>query len=42
VLVPPAVPTVVHARGVVAGLSSDVVDATRTVSTTGELEIRGE
>jgi len=42
VLVPPAVPTVVHARGVVAGLSTNVVDATRTVSTDGELEIGGE
>jgi len=42
VLVSTAVPTVVHARGVVAGLSTNVVDATRTVSTTGELEIAGE
>lgn len=39
VLVPPAVPTMVHARGVVANLATNVVDATRTVSTTGELEI---
>jgi hypothetical protein len=42
VLVPSAVPTVVHARGVVADLSTTVVDATRSVSTTGELEIGGE
>ena len=35
VQVPPAVPTVVHARGVVA----TVVDSTRTASTLGELEI---
>jgi hypothetical protein len=42
VLVPPAVPTVVHARGVVAGLTTNVVDSTRTVSTNGELEIGGE
>lgn len=39
VQVPPAVPTVVHARGVVANLATNVVDATSTVSTTGELEI---
>ena len=37
VLVPPAVPTAVHARGLVAGLSTNVVDATA-----GELEIAGE
>ena len=42
VLVPPAVPTVVHARGVVAGLTTNVVDATRTVSTNGEVGIGGE
>ena len=42
VQVPPAVPTIVHARGVVANLSTNVVDATRTVSTDGELEIGGE
>ncbi len=42
VLVPPAVPTVVHARGVVANLSINVVDATKTVSTYGELEIGGD
>ena len=39
VQVPPAVPTVVHARGVVATLATNIVDATRSVSTTGELEI---
>lgn len=39
VQVPPAVPTMVHARGVVPSLATNVVDATRTVSTTGELEI---
>lgn len=39
VSVPPAGPTIVHARGVVADLASNVVDATRTLSTTGELEI---
>jgi hypothetical protein len=39
VLVPPAVPTMVHARGVVANLATNVVDATRSVSTIGELEI---
>jgi hypothetical protein len=39
VQVPPAVPSVVHARGVVASLASAIVDATRTSSTTGELEI---
>lgn len=39
VLVPPAVPTVVHARGVVADLATTLVDATRDVSTTGELAI---
>jgi len=39
VLVPPAVPSIVHARGVVASLASTIVDATRTSSTTGELEI---
>jgi hypothetical protein len=42
VLVPPAVPTVVHARGVVADLSTNIVDATRSASTTGELEIGGD
>jgi len=42
VLVPPAVPKIVHARGVVADLSTNVVDATRSVSTDGELEIGGE
>jgi hypothetical protein len=39
VQVPPAVPSVVHARGVVSSLTSNVVDATRSTSTTGELEI---
>lgn len=39
VQVPPAVPTMVHARGVVANLATNVVDATRSVSTIGELEI---
>ncbi len=37
--VPPAVATMVHARGVVASLSTNVVDATRSTSTIGELEI---
>lgn len=39
VQVPPAVPSIVHARGVVASLATDVVDATRTSSTIGEVEI---
>ncbi len=39
VQVPPAVPSTVHARGVVSGLTSNVVDATRSASTIGELEI---
>jgi len=39
VQVPPAVPTMVHARGVVANLGATVVDATRAVSTIGELEL---
>ena len=39
VQVPPAVPSMVHARGVVAGLTSNTVDTTRTASTIGELEI---
>jgi Domain of unknown function (DUF5666) len=39
VQVPPAVPTMVHARGVVADLATNVVDATRTTSIYGELEI---
>lgn len=39
VAVPPAVPSIVHARGVVPSLAANVVDATRTVSTTGELEL---
>jgi len=42
VSVPPAVPTIVHTRGVVADLASNVVDATRTLSATGELEIGGQ
>ena len=42
VQVPPAVPTSVHARGVVADLATNVVDATRTVSTIGELEVAGD
>ncbi len=41
VLVPPAVPTIVHARGVVANLATNVVDATRSASTTGEVAIGG-
>ncbi|MDO8286059.1 MAG: DUF5666 domain-containing protein [Rhodoferax sp.] len=39
VQVPPALPTIVHARGVVANLATNVVDATRAVSSIGELEI---
>jgi hypothetical protein len=39
VQVPPAVPSVVHARGVVSSLTSNVVDSTRSTSTTGELRI---
>jgi hypothetical protein len=39
VAVPPAVPTMVRARGVVASLATNTLDATRTTSTTGELEI---
>jgi len=39
VQVPPAVPTVVHARGVVTTSATNVVDSTRTSSTIGELEI---
>lgn len=42
VQVPPAVPTLVHARGVVPNLAATVVDSTRTVSTIGELEIGGD
>ncbi|WP_425259357.1 DUF5666 domain-containing protein [Rubrivivax sp. RP6-9] len=42
VQVPPAVPTVVHARGVVATLATNIVDATRGASTIGELEIGGD
>lgn len=42
VQVPPALPTMVHARGVVANLATNIVDATRSVSTTGELEIGGD
>jgi hypothetical protein len=39
VAVPPAVATVIHARGVVANAAATTVDATRATSTTGELEI---
>jgi hypothetical protein len=39
VQVPPAVPSIVHARGVVASPATNVVDSTRTSSTIGELEI---
>jgi len=39
VQVPPAVPSTVHARGVVSRLTSNMVDATRSASTIGELEI---
>ena len=39
VQMPPAVPSTVHARGVVARPASNTVDATRTASTIGELEI---
>lgn len=39
VQVPPAVPTMVHARGVVRDLATNVVDATRTTSNVGELAI---
>lgn len=42
VAVPPAVATLVHARGVVASLSATRIDATRATSTTGELEIAGQ
>lgn len=42
VAVPPAVASVVHARGVVANLATNAVDATRSVSTTGELELGGD
>lgn len=34
--------TVVHARGVVSNLATNVVDATRSTSTIGELEIGGD
>lgn len=39
---PPALPTMVHAQGVVAGLAVNTVDATRSVATDGELEIHRE
>jgi hypothetical protein len=39
VAVPPAVPTMVRARGIVASLATNTLDATRTASTIGELEI---
>ena len=42
VWVPPSVPSIVHARGVVAALTTHVVDATRTTSPIGELEIAGD
>lgn len=42
VAVPPAAPTAVHARGIVASLAANDLDATRTGSTTGELEIAGQ
>lgn len=42
VAVPPAVPSVVRARGVVADLAGNVVDATRANSTTGEVELGHE
>jgi hypothetical protein len=42
VQVPPAVPSIVHARGVVATLATNVVDATRSNSTVGELELADE
>lgn len=42
VLVPPELPTVVHARGVVPSLGTNVVDATRSINITiGELRIGG-
>jgi hypothetical protein len=39
VQIPPRVPSIVHARGVVPSLATNVVDATRSTSTTGELEL---
>jgi Domain of unknown function (DUF5666) len=42
VLVLPPASTVVHARGVVASLATNIVDATRSMSTYGELEISGQ
>jgi hypothetical protein len=42
VQVPPAVPTIVHAHGVVASLLINTVDATRTIASDGELEIHNE
>ena len=39
---PPALPTMVHAHGVVASLLANTVDATRTVASDGELEIHRE
>jgi hypothetical protein len=39
---PPALPTMVHAHGVVGSLLVNTVDATRTVATDGELEIDQE
>jgi len=37
--VPPQVPTVVRAQGVASATSADAIDATRTVTTRGEVEI---
>jgi conjugal transfer/entry exclusion protein len=42
VRVPPSAATIVHTRGVVANLATNVVDATRSMSTIGELEIGGD
>jgi hypothetical protein len=42
VQVPPASATTVHARGVVANLGVSLVDATRSTSNIGELEIGGQ
>ena len=42
VTVPPAVSTAVRARGVVASLAANELDATRISSTTGELEIAAQ
>jgi hypothetical protein len=42
VQIPPALPTMVNAHGVVGSLLVNTVDATRTVATDGELEIHRE